>query len=113
LSNTNPPEIIEKSANQANENDNSLNEFILKKDEKRDVFLDSSPIIELSPQTKTDGKNQVIDLKDEDDDDCEIISWNVLSPLSTKNKSPIVKNEPNSPYKNRFNRSIKKTSYFE
>ena len=60
LSNTNSPEIAEKSANQsfkeetkqANENDSSLNEFTFKKDKKIETSLDSSPIIELSPQKK-------------------------------------------------------------
>jgi hypothetical protein len=122
LSNTNSPEIAEKSANQsfkeenkqANETDSSSNEFTFKKDKKIETSLDSSPIIELSPQKKTNEKyaNKLIDLEDEDDDDdCEIISWNVLSSPITKNKSPIVKNEPNSPYKSRFNRSLKKTQH--
>ena len=125
LSNTNSPEIAEKSANQSfkeeikqtNDNDSSLNEFKFKKDKKIGTSLDSSPIIELFSQKKTDEKyaNKLIDLEDEDDDDddCEIISWNVLSSPISKNKSPIVKNEPNSPYKSRFNRSLKKTSQYE
>lgn len=114
----NPNNFIKEETKQTNENAESTDDqFVNSKGSKNQNSANSSAIIELSPQMKNknkspNNKDDPISIDDDDSNDCEIVSWN--EPISCpKKKSLSVKDEPKSPFRSKFNRSVSKNSYTE
>lgn len=111
----NPNNFLKEETKQINENAESIDDFLNSTGSKNQNSTNSSAIIELSPQMKNkipNNQDDPISIDDDDSNDCEIVSWN--EPISCpKNKSLSVKDEPKSPFRSKFNRSVSKNSYTE